>query len=183
MPALVSAPAEKSFSKASCPILACNSFRSTVGADADADSAPNVLAARSINWFVQPTIWFACTSCTLANSANVFSPRIASNATLALNSGEWFLRALLLMGFLLSRASGPGCCRRVSTYRRVRICEATSIPNGHRARDICGREMAIRKWVAVLIQRSASPSQRSLAASCPTFFTGERRYSSTERCP
>jgi len=30
------------------------------------------------------------------------------------------------MVFLLSRASRPGCCRRVSTYRSVRFCGATS---------------------------------------------------------
>jgi predicted SnoaL-like aldol condensation-catalyzing enzyme len=51
---------------------------------------------------------------------------MASTATLALNSGEWFLRGLLLMVILLSRASGPRCCRRVSTYRCVQICGATS---------------------------------------------------------
>jgi hypothetical protein len=125
MPALLSAPAKKSFSNASCPILACSSFKSTVGGDTD--SAPNTLAARSSNWFFQSTIWLACTSCTLANSASVFSPLMASTATLALNSGEWFLRGLLLMVILLSRASGPGWCRRVSTYRSVRIPEATSV--------------------------------------------------------
>src|SRR5450755_3711252 len=95
MPALVSAPAKKSFSKASCPIFACSSFRSIVGATAD--SAPNTLAARSSNWFFQSTIWLACTSCNLASSASVFSPLMASTATLALKSGEWFLRGLLLI--------------------------------------------------------------------------------------
>ncbi len=72
MPALVSAPDKKSFSKASWPILACSSFRSTGGGAAD--SAPNTLAARSSNWFFQSLIWLGCTSCSLANSASVFSP-------------------------------------------------------------------------------------------------------------
>src|SRR5258705_3886484 len=95
MPALVSAPDKKSFSNASCPILACSSFRSTAGCGAD--SAPNTLAARSSNWFFQSLIWLGCTSCSFASSASVFSPLLASTATLALNSGEWFLRGLLLM--------------------------------------------------------------------------------------
>jgi hypothetical protein len=54
----------------------------------NADSAPNTLAARSSNWFFQSLIWFGCTSCNLANSANVFSPRMASKATLALKIDE-----------------------------------------------------------------------------------------------
>ena len=41
---------------------------------------PNTLAARLSNWFFQSTIWFACTSCTLINPANVLSPRIAGVA-------------------------------------------------------------------------------------------------------
>jgi len=36
------------------------------------------------------------------------------------------------MVFLLSRASGPGCCRRVSTYRCVQISGATSTFDGAR---------------------------------------------------
>ena len=42
MPALVSAPDKKSFSKASWPILACNSFRSTGAGDADSPPAAAV---------------------------------------------------------------------------------------------------------------------------------------------
>jgi calcineurin-like phosphoesterase len=37
MPALVSAPAKKSFSSASSPILACSDFKSTIGACCDYD--------------------------------------------------------------------------------------------------------------------------------------------------
>ena len=33
------------------------------------------------------------------------------------------------MVILLSRASGPGCCRRVSTCRCVQISGATSVPS------------------------------------------------------
>ncbi len=43
----------------------------------------------------------------LANSASVFSPLMASIATLALKIGERFLRGLL-MSILHSRATGPG---------------------------------------------------------------------------
>src|ERR1700752_4271315 len=106
MPALVSAPAKKSFSNASCPIFACNSFKSIAGADTD--SAPNTLAARSSNWFFQSTIWLGCTSCNLASSARVFSPLMASTATLALKSGEWFRRGLLLMVITAFSGSQPG---------------------------------------------------------------------------
>src|SRR5512135_310883 len=102
MPALLSAPAKKSFSKASCPILACSSFRSTAGAATE--SPPNTLAARSSSWCFQSLIWLGCTSCNFASSASVFSPLMASTATLALNTGEWFRRGLLLI--LISAFSG-----------------------------------------------------------------------------
>ena len=66
---------------ASRPILACSSFKSTAGAVAV--SAPKTPAARVISWFFQSTIWWACTSCSLASSASVRSPLMASSATLA----------------------------------------------------------------------------------------------------
>jgi hypothetical protein len=56
---------------------------------------------------------------------------MASKATLALKIDEWLRRGLLLMVLLLSRASSPTGCRRVSTYRRVLISEATSIVVEH----------------------------------------------------
>jgi hypothetical protein len=43
-------------------------------------------------------IWLACTSNCSANSAKVFSPRIAAKATFALNTTVWFLRGRLLIG-------------------------------------------------------------------------------------
>src|SRR5580765_3191971 len=142
MPALVSAPDKKSFSRASWPILACSSFRSTGGGDDD--SAPNTLAARSSNWFFQSLIWLGCTSCNLANSARVFSPRTASRATLALKIDEWLRRGLLLMVLLLSRASSPiGWCR-VSTYRRVLISEATSNDRDHNGHCGPGHQVSLR---------------------------------------
>ena len=51
---------------------------------------------------------------------------MASIATLALKSAEWFLRGLLLMVILLSRALSPRSSSRVSTYRSVQISGATS---------------------------------------------------------
>ena len=81
---------------------------------------------------------------------------MASTATLALNSGEWFLRGLLLMVFLLFQASGPGCCRRVSTYRSVQISGATSL-----AAVRSQARSPIGGWITVGQER-ASPRGRFL---------------------
>src|SRR5664279_4505418 len=96
MPALMSAPSKKSFSSASCPILACSTFRSTVGSSGRG-SPPNTSAALANNWLFQSVIWLGCTSCCCASSASVLSPRTAASATLALNAAECVRRGLLLM--------------------------------------------------------------------------------------
>src|SRR6185503_20135711 len=58
-PALLSAPAKKSFSSVSWPILACRSFRST-GADIpSAGGPPNTPDAPSSSWARHADIWFA----------------------------------------------------------------------------------------------------------------------------
>ncbi len=103
-PALLSAPCKKSFSSVSCPILACNSLRSTNGSSCLL-SAPNTSATRSNNCLRHSLIWVGCRSCLCAISARVFSPRTASSATCALNAGEWFRRGLLLIS--CSSLSGP----------------------------------------------------------------------------
>jgi hypothetical protein len=41
-------------------------------------------------------IWVACTPYFFDSSANVISSRIASSATLTLNSGEWFFLFVIL---------------------------------------------------------------------------------------
>jgi hypothetical protein len=42
-------------------------------------------------------IWFGWTSNCCANSASVFSPLIAANATFALKADVWFRRALFVI--------------------------------------------------------------------------------------
>src|SRR5689334_2536097 len=87
-PALLSAPAKKSFSKISSPILACRVFTSTTGAASPAAlPEPNNPAAASTKCPFQAVIWFGCTSYCCANSASVFSPLMAASATLALKAG------------------------------------------------------------------------------------------------
>src|SRR3954449_10564979 len=86
-PALPSAPDKKSFSSVSSPILACNVFTSTAGAAAPAAEAPNTSAASPTSCAFHAVIWFACTSNCCANSASVFSPLMAANATFALKAG------------------------------------------------------------------------------------------------
>ena len=63
--------------------------------------------------------WFGCTSWCAAISATVFSPRIASRATRALNPAEW----LRLGRRMIFSPVKPG---QKSTYTRVRKTEATS---------------------------------------------------------
>src|SRR5271157_2451949 len=97
-PALLSAPAKKSFSSVSSPILACRTFRSTAGvASIPETPEPKTPAAPSNNCAFQAVIWFGCKSYWCANSASVFSPLIAANATLALKPGAWVRRARLVM--------------------------------------------------------------------------------------
>jgi len=63
-------------------------FTSTGGsAVSDALSEPNTPAAPSSNWLRHVVIWFGCTSNCCANSASVFSPFTAANATFALKAG------------------------------------------------------------------------------------------------
>ena len=94
---------------------------------------------------------------------------MASKATLALNVGEWFLRGLLLMVLLLSRASSPIGWRRVSTYRRVLISEATSdLPlTKHSLRDSLGSISVCQrrgKGKFMLVVSHAGPSAELEAA-------------------
>src|SRR3954447_20843703 len=83
-PALPSAPDKKSFSSVNSPILACNVFTSTVGAAVPDPEAPNTSAALPTSCAFHAVIWFGCTSNCCANSASVFSPLMAANATFAL---------------------------------------------------------------------------------------------------
>src|SRR3954453_22931527 len=96
-PALPSAPDKKSFSGVSSPILACNVFTSTAGAAAPAPEAPNTSAAPPTSCAFQAVIWFACTSNCCANSASVFSPLRAANATFALKAGLCVRRVRFVM--------------------------------------------------------------------------------------
>src|SRR5712671_1905399 len=87
-PALPSAPAKKSTSSVSSPILACNTFTSTTGAaSSPALPDPNIPATPSVTCPFQVVIWLGCTSNCCASSASVFSPLMAASATLALKAG------------------------------------------------------------------------------------------------
>src|SRR3546814_5767567 len=68
---------------------------------------------------------FGCTSYCCANSASVFSPFTAANATLALNAGLWFRRGRLL---ILPPARGQhGRCQTGNPLiPAVQISRATS---------------------------------------------------------
>src|SRR5680860_260290 len=86
-PALLRAPPKKSFSSGSSPSLACSVFTSTAGSQARPSPA-HTCGALASNCSFHCTIWLACTSKRLANSASVAAPFNATNATLALNAGE-----------------------------------------------------------------------------------------------
>jgi DNA-binding transcriptional LysR family regulator len=80
----MSAPAKKTLSSVSSPILACSVLTSTgAGASGDAASAPNTPAAPSRRRPFQSVIWLGCTSKSCASSERVFSPFIAAKATIA----------------------------------------------------------------------------------------------------
>src|SRR3954465_344240 len=96
-PALPSAPDKKSFSSVSSPILVCNAFPPPAGAAAPAPEAPNTSAAPPTSCAFQAVIWFACTSNCCANSASVFSPLRAANATFALKAGLCVRRVRFVM--------------------------------------------------------------------------------------
>lgn len=63
------------------------------------------LTAKDGSCVFQAVTWVGCTSWWAAISATVFSPRIASNATGALNDAQWFR-----LGFLIDfpPVSRPG---------------------------------------------------------------------------
>src|ERR1700712_3108486 len=97
-PALPSAPGKKSVSNVNSPILAWSVFTSMAGAGSDAaPTEPKRPEAASTRWAFQAVIWFGCTSYCCANSASVFSPLIAANATLALKPAAWVRRVRLVM--------------------------------------------------------------------------------------
>src|SRR5476651_1678874 len=126
MPALLSAPAKKSFSSASSPILACSTFKSTAGrASVLAAPEPNTPAAPSRSCAFQLVIWFGCTSNCCARSASVFSPLMAASATFALKTGVWFRRVRFVMLYPDPRRSSPPSGRK-STYPPVQISQDTS---------------------------------------------------------
>src|SRR3954453_6158756 len=87
-PALLSAPAKKSFSSVSSPIFACRTFRSTVGAASGwAASEPNRLTAPSGSRAFQLVIWLGWMSNCWAIPATLFWPLPAARATFALKAG------------------------------------------------------------------------------------------------
>jgi hypothetical protein len=91
------ASAEKSRSTTSWPILACS--LSTSAALTYSVAAPlrvNAVAVFSIAARLHVPIWVAWTPYFLEKSTSVISSRIASSATLALNSGEWLYRFFIL---------------------------------------------------------------------------------------
>src|ERR1019366_2725149 len=116
-----SAPDKKSRSTVSSPIFSCSS-RIRSRPSPFVAVPPKVSAKCSSAWVFQLVTWFAWTSWCAAISAIVFSPRIPSKATRALNAAEWF-RLGFLMDFVPPVRSLPGS---KSTYTRVRKTGATS---------------------------------------------------------
>ena len=82
-------PYEKEFSIVSSPIFACSSRIRSLPSEAST-SSPKIAAAFSSRSVFQAVTWVAWTSWCAAICATVFSPRIASRATRALNDAEWF---------------------------------------------------------------------------------------------
>src|ERR1700677_3728797 len=80
-----SAPSKKEFSIVSSPIFACRSRMRSLPSAAST-SPPKIPAAFSSSSVFQAVTWVACTSWWAAICATVFSPRIASRATRALNA-------------------------------------------------------------------------------------------------
>ena len=78
-------------------------------------------------------IWFGCTSNCSHRSAKVLSSRKAAKATRALNVGLWVRRVRRPDAFFLTIKNSfspdfqPGIMPRVSTYRAVQFCRATSL--------------------------------------------------------
>src|SRR6202034_1924355 len=82
-------------------------------------------AAPPRSWARHAVIWFGWTSNCCANSASVFSPFKAANATLALKAALWFRRGRLL---ITSPVQQPYWLHsgQQSTYPDVQISRATS---------------------------------------------------------
>ena len=79
-PALMRAPSQQSCSSASGPLLAWRTLRS--GASTVAFVVPpHTSTARVSNGCVHAVIWVGCPPNCVANSARVFSPLTAANAT------------------------------------------------------------------------------------------------------
>ncbi len=124
-PALVSAPAKKSFFNINWPILACRAFRSTGSLDG-APAAPNTSAARSYSCRFHSVFLFGCTSNCYANSASIRSPLTVASATLALNAVECVRRVLCAIFLVplpaLSPAQVPSALLiRLSEFLRPRL--------------------------------------------------------------
>src|SRR5665213_839909 len=127
-----SAPSKKEFSIVSSPIFACSSRMRSLPSAAST-SPPKIPAAFSSSSVFQAATWVAWTSWWAAICATVFSPRIASSATRALNAAEW-----LRLGFLMDL--GPPVAilhRQISTYARVLKTATTSVPPIRDAIDAC----------------------------------------------
>ena len=103
------------------PHLARSVFTSVGGSPvSNALSELNTPAATSSNWLRHVLICFGCTSNCCVNSASVFSPFTAANATLALKTGLWFRRDRLLFSAPVSQPSSLPSGRK-STYLTVPV--------------------------------------------------------------
>src|SRR6202142_4590269 len=116
-----SAVDKKSLSIVSSPIFSRN-WRICSLPSSATKVPPNIPAIFSSACVFHVVTWFGCTSWCAAISATVLSPRIASNATRALNAAEWF-RLGFFMDFFPPVTLLPGL---KSTYTRVLKTGATS---------------------------------------------------------
>jgi hypothetical protein len=94
---MASARVIKSRSTTSCPIFECSfSMSAGLGASGDRPRRSNAEDMLSKAARLHVLIWVAWTPYFLANSDRVSSSRIASSATHALKSAEWFFRFFIL---------------------------------------------------------------------------------------
>jgi hypothetical protein len=93
-PTLVGTPYEKSFSRVSCPILACSRCRSAAESGGELPESNTASAPLRSSAF-HCAICMPWTPCLVANSANGCSPRMATSESFASKSAEWLRRGLL----------------------------------------------------------------------------------------
>ena len=100
MPAFVSAPFKKSFSRVSWPTFAW-SVLTSIGESSGFEDFANTSVALCSNWFFHWVIWLGWRSNRWASSVRVYFFWAASNVSFALKAAVWFLLDLLFIVLLV----------------------------------------------------------------------------------